>query len=81
LGFLNSSEEKAKGEYETWKEIVILSKVGNTLRMGKSFDTTKGSWITQELRRITLNKIKEINSNFLNKTQLVSLIKNSRAYI
>lgn len=31
-----------------------------TQRMTKSFNTTKGSWITQELMRITLTKLKEI---------------------
>jgi len=34
-----------------------------TQRMEKSFDTAKDSWITQELRRITLTKIEEMNSS------------------
>jgi len=42
----------------------------------------RDSWITQELRRITLTKIKEIKLlYFLNKTQLAFIDENGSAYI
>jgi len=46
--------------------------------MGKSFDSAKGSWITQELRRITRTKIEEIISK-QNSTCFID--ENGSAYI
>jgi len=40
--FLISGERK-RCEYEKWKERITLSKGGNIEKIGKSFDTTKGS--------------------------------------
>jgi len=34
-------EVRTTSEYKRWKERIILSKGGNTQRMGKSFDTVK----------------------------------------
>ena len=55
--FLSLGEERRKSEYEKVEGRITLSKRDNTQRRGKSFDTTKGSWITQELGRITFTKI------------------------
>ena len=54
----------------------------NTQREEGPLIKLRGSWITQEHRRITLTKIKEVNSNsFLNKTQLDFIDKNNLVYI
>jgi len=54
----------------------------NTQREQGHLIKLKGSWITQENRRITLNKIEEIKLlYFLNKSQLDFIDKNGLAYI
>jgi len=54
----------------------------NTQREQGPLIKLKGSWITQEHRRVTLTKIEEIKVlYFLNKTQLDLIDKNGLAYI
>jgi len=54
----------------------------NTQREQGPLIKLKGSWITQEHRRITLTKIEEIKLlYFLNKTQHDFIDKNGLAYI
>jgi len=54
----------------------------NTKREQGPLIKLKGSWITQEHRRITITKIEEIKLlYFLNKTQLDFIDKNGLAYI
>jgi len=54
----------------------------NTQRDKETLVKLKDSWITQELRRITLTKIDEIKLvYFLNKTQLAFIDENGSTYI
>jgi len=54
----------------------------NTQKEKRPFIKLMDSWITQELRRITLTKIDEIKLvYFLNKTQLSFIDENGSTYI
>jgi len=54
----------------------------NTQRAKGPLTKLMDSWITQELRKITLTKIDEIKLvYFLNKTQLAFIDENSSTYI
>jgi len=54
----------------------------NTQRDKGPFSKLMDSWITQELRRITLTKIDEIKLvYFLNKTQLAFIDENGSTYM
>ena len=54
----------------------------NTQRDKGNFIKLRDSWITQELRRITLTKIDDIKHvYFLNKTQLAVIDENGSTYI
>jgi len=54
----------------------------NTQRDKGPFSKLMNSWITQELRRITLTKIDEIKLvYFLSKTQLAFIDENSSTYM
>ena len=54
----------------------------NTQRDSGTLIKLEDSWITQELRRITLTKIDEIKLvYFLNKTQLAFIDENGSTYI
>jgi len=58
------------------------TKSSNTQRDKGPLIKLRDSWITQELRRITLAKIEEIKLlYFLNKTQLAFIDENGSSYI
>jgi len=58
------------------------TKSSNTQRDKRPFIKLRDSWITKELRRITLTKIEEIKLlYFLNKTQLAFIDENGSSYI
>ena len=68
-----------RGESKSGRKESLFPKGGNTQRMAKSFDTTKDSWITQELGESL--SLLDRKLNFWTKLNLISLIRNGSTYI